>query len=76
MVSDLTEQELKEWQDEVRSRKREEFGEIGEKPDCKNFGGNSCGILRELYCKSETCYFYENKHMNFHMNFEEDCEIP
>lgn len=73
MVSDLTEQELKQWQKEVRSRKSAEFGEVGKKTFCEYFGENSCGILTELVCETGICYFYANKYRNFDVISEENC---
>lgn len=52
---------LKALQKQLRSQKVAEFGEIGQKTDCQNCGKNSCLIMRELYCKTEVCHFYDKK---------------
>lgn len=57
--------DLKKLQDEQRSQKVAEFGEIGVKEDCKHcqlfMGGFGCVIMRKLYCKTEVCHFYDKK---------------
>lgn len=57
---------LKEIQDQMRSEKIAEFGEVGLKEDCmycqvSPAGTRSCQILYKMYCKSEVCQFYDNK---------------
>jgi hypothetical protein len=57
--------DLKKLQQEQRSQKVAEFGEIGVKTDCKHcvkvFGARDCDILRGLYCVKEVCHFYDKK---------------
>ena len=52
--------------EEQRSQKVAEFGEIGYKEDCKHSiihpnNARSCVILRNGYCKTEVCHFYDKK---------------
>ena len=54
---------LKEIQDSMRSQKVKEFGCVRQKTECVNCiptaVGYTCHILRNLYCKSEVCHFYD-----------------
>jgi hypothetical protein len=53
---------LKEIQDQMRKKKKLEFGEIGKKTCCKHCTEwDGCRILHRLYCKEQICYFYDKK---------------
>lgn len=58
-------EELKQWQKEVRAKKAEEFGEIGLKMNCQHYGScgrfNGCRILTDCFCETEVCQFYKKK---------------
>ena len=64
MVIDVYEgMTLKEIQEQMRSEKVAEFGDIGVKEYCEHFqvslnGARSCDILRKLFCRCEVCHFY------------------
>ena len=55
--------DLKKIQDEQRSAKIAEFGEIGLKKDCVHCvpttTDHRCHILRKTYCKCQVCHFYD-----------------
>jgi hypothetical protein len=53
------EDELKERQKLRRAKDVEEFGAIGLKTKCPNYGKTSCRILTDLYCQYEVCHFYK-----------------